>query len=173
MSDVPFQAVWEGDGFKPASPYFQSIADKQYVIGEKYLLTVQQERSVNSHKHYFANLMEAFVNLPERYKDQFPTFDIFRAHGLILTGWRDHQVIIYPTNEAAQETAAMFRPRVSDLEIMVVTENTLTILTAKSQSLRAMGKEDFAKSKADVLAWAWNLVGVDPEVGAANAGRAA
>jgi hypothetical protein len=172
MSDVPFQAVWEGDGFKPASPYWQNVGDKRFVIGERYLLTEQQERSVGAHRHYFANLKEAFDNLPERYRDQFPTIEIFRAHGLILTGWRDHSVEIFASADDAIKAASLIRPR-TKLEIVVVTENTVTILSAKSQSQRAMGKKDFAKSKADVLAWAWNLVGVDPEVGAANAGRAA
>jgi hypothetical protein len=172
MSDAPFQAIWQGDGFTPASPFFQRMGDKQFLIGEKYLLNVQQERSVNAHRHYFANLKEAFDNLPERYRDQFPTIEIFRAHGLILTGWRDHSVEIFASADDAIKAASLIRPR-TKLEIVVVNENTVTILSAKSQSQRAMGRKDFAKSKADVLAWAWGLVGVDPEVGAANAGRAA
>jgi RNase H-fold protein (predicted Holliday junction resolvase) len=172
LSDVPFQAVWQGDGFTPATPYFQRMADKQFVIGEKYLLNVQQERSVRAHQHYFANLKEAFDNLPERYQADFPDIAIFRAHGLIVTGWRDVVVSVFATADDAKKMAALVQGY-DRLAVVVVNEHVVTVMRAKSQSLRAMGKKDFAKSKADVLAWAWGLVGVDPEVGAANAGRAA
>jgi hypothetical protein len=166
----PFPLVWTDEGcFRPATPYWQSKADKRFVVGLKYLMVELQERSVKAHRHYFANLKEAFDNLPEGH--EFADVEALRARALIMTGWREEEVTIWSTKQDA-ERFVKYRQR-SKHELVVVNDNNVVVFRPKSQSLRAMGKKDFMQSKQDVLAWCWALVGVDPEIGAANAGRAA
>jgi hypothetical protein len=45
--------------------------------------------------------------------------------------------------------------------IVTVREAVVTVYTAKSQSMRAMGRETFQKSKDDVLAWAEAFIEVN------------
>jgi hypothetical protein len=173
MSDTtPFPLSWDGECFKPPTPYWQNKADQRFVIGMKYLMIEQLERSINAHRHYFVTLHEAWQNLPEDKTSEFPSLEHFRKRGLVATGWRDETVIVLEDSEQAERAASLVQELDSFL-VVVKHDNTVTVLTPKSQSLREMGSKDFQKSKRDVLGWAWALVGVDPDVGAANAGRAA
>lgn len=174
MNDTtPFPLIWTDEGcFQPPTPYWEKKADERFVIGLKYLMIEQLERSINAHRHYFANLHEAWTNVPEDRTAEFPSIEHFRKRGLIATGWRDETVSVFSSHDDALKSAALILPR-TEFEVVVVHQNTVTVLTPKSQSMRAMGAKDFQKSKADVLGWAWGIVGVDPETGNANAGRAA
>ena len=49
-----------------------------------------------------------------------------------------------------------------DYAIVSADATTVTVYTAKSQSMKAMGRRKFQKSKADVLALIEKLIGVDP-----------
>ena len=56
----------------------------------------------------------------------------------------------------------------------VVTRGPLVVVREpKSQSVQAMGAEDFQRSKDDVLGWVSNLIGVAPETLTRESGRAA
>ena len=41
---LPVAMEWTGDSAVPATPYFQKIADKQFVVGEIYNLVVMEPR---------------------------------------------------------------------------------------------------------------------------------
>lgn len=169
---TPFPVIWDGEVFKPATPYWQSKAEHRFVAGQKYLMIEQLERSINAHRHYFANLYEAYTNLPEDRSWEFPDLEVFRHRGLIATGWRDETVIACKDGDEAHKVAALVQ-QYDRFALVVVSGNLVTILRARSQSMRLMGAKDFQKSKIDVLGWAWNLCGIDPETGEINTGRAA
>ena len=171
MTEAPMPMTWDGEAMKPASPYWAKKADERFVIGQRYMIEERLERSAKSHQHYFANLHEAWMNLPEKEAERFPTVEHLRKFALIKTGHYDSESLVLPSHDDALRVASFVRR--DDFTIVVVSENLVVRYTAKSQSARAMDKGEFQKSKDDVLAFVWGLVGVDPATGNANAGQAA
>ena len=137
-----------------------ALSDHHYVIGERYLLIEHEDRSMRSHRHFFACVATAWENLNEEALQEFPTPDALRKRALIRTGYRDERSIVCSTKAEALRVAAFLKPA-DPLALVVVHENTVTEYKAKSQSLAAMGKEEFAKSKDDVLTYLSNMIGVD------------
>jgi hypothetical protein len=68
--------------------------------------------------------------------------------------------------------AAFVRPT-DDFAIVTATGATVTVWTAKSQSVKAMGGKDFQVSKQAVLDVIADLIGVSPETLSREAGQAA
>lgn len=171
MSDhiPPLVFAYDGEAMVPVHP---RLADKHFVVGEKYALAPCEVRSAASHKHYFGSLNEAHDNLPEEAAQQFPTTDHLRKYCLIRAGYRDERSIACSSKAEAQRIAAFVKP-MDDFAIVTVTEGLVTVYTAKSQSMRAMGKKVFQESKDKVLDLAWGLCGVDAREAAANVGKAA
>lgn len=147
-------------------------ADRQYVVGEVYLLAVTEERSWASHGHYFAALNEAWKNLPEELADQYPTVEHMRKRALIKVGYRDERSIVCASKAEAHRVAAFIRP-LDGYAFVIVCENVVIHLTAKSQSSRAMGKKDFEESKRAVLDIVARMVKVTTEQLEKNAGASA
>lgn len=156
----PLRCVYEGAGvFRALSP---ELAAEHYGQGEVVTLTPAEDRSMRSHSHYFAALGEAFNNLPDHLAAQYPSFDHFRKRGLIATGHRDERSIACASKAEAARVAAFMRP-MDDFAVVIVSEAVVTAYTAKSQSMRAMGKERFQASKDDVLEWAASQIGVSAQ----------
>jgi hypothetical protein len=153
-------------------PLRRTFADRTYVDGEVYRLGVIEDRSANSHSHYFAAINEAWSNLPDALSARYPTSEHFRRTGLIETGWCDTHTLVCSSKAEARRVAAFARP-IDEFSIVVAKECTVTRYSAKSQSYRAMGKEDFQKSKDDVLAWAASQIGATKDDLTRNAGKAA
>lgn len=173
MNDAsPIPLIWRAGSFVPATKAQAKRCAEQFEEGRRYFLVEHQERSTATHNHYFVQLQEAFDNLPEDIAHEFPTFEKFRATGLIATGFYDERRIICATEEGARRMAAFIAP-LAPLAIVSVHGQALVVRTAKSQSYRSMDKATFRKSKEAVLAWAWGLCGVDAETGNREAGRAA
>jgi hypothetical protein len=89
------------------------------------------------------------------------TSEHLRKRALIMTGWRDETSLVLPSKAEALKVAAWSRQGLDEHAVISVSGTTVVRLVAKSQSLRAMGKEDFTKSKADVLGWIEDLIGID------------
>lgn len=155
----PLMFVWEGDVMRPLSP---RMADKNYVVGEKYLMVPHEERSAASHAHEFAWLRDAWSNLPEDIADQFPTQEHLRKRALIDAGFYDETMVDAGSNAAAVRVASAFRGM--DGFALVVVRGPLVIRrSAKSQSRRSMNKEEFQKSKTAIMEIIANMIGVKPE----------
>lgn len=169
---APILCHWDGESFIPASPAWAKRADDRYVVGERYYVELSEERSINSHRHFFASIAEAWKNLPDDQAMRFPTPDHFRKHGLIMTGWRDERTFVCASHAEALRFAAFVRP-MDEYAVIVVREAVVKVWTAKSQSTKAQGKKDFQKSKDDVLAWCAEQVGVTADALRDNAARAA
>lgn len=153
-------------------PLRASRADRIYTDQEVYRLGVIEERSANSHSHYFAALHESWLNLPEHLVEQFPTEEALRKRALIEKGWHNSHTITLTSKAEAARVAAFMKPQ-DEFAVVVLRGTTVTRYVAKSQSAQAMGREDFQKSKQDVLDYCAGLIGTSTEDVKANAGRAA
>lgn len=160
MTAPPIPFVWSGEVFAPLSN-FARVARENYGAGEVVSLIPHEPRSAASHGHYFARLHDIWLSLPEAQTARFLNEEAFRKHGLIATGYRDERSIVCTSKAEAQRVAAFVRP-MDEYAIVTVREAVVTVYTAKSQSMRAMGKADFQKSKDDVLAWAEALLEREP-----------
>jgi len=147
MNPMVFQ--WNGEAMV-VLPRFARDADLRFVIGERYTLDEIQERSAATHKHYFASINSAWASMPETIAAQWPTSEHLRKFCLIKAGYHDHRSIVARSRAEAQRLAAFIRP-MDDFAIVTVNECVVDVYTAKSQSHRAMGKQEFAKSKEAVL----------------------
>lgn len=154
----PVPCVWDGDAFVPPSR-FAKLCDKHFVVGESYPLVVHEARSQASHSHYFAALNEAWKNLREDVAERFPTSEHLRKYALVKAGFADERSIVCASKAEAQRVAAFIRP-MDDYAVIVVREATIKVFTAKSQSMRAMGKADFQASKEAVLDVVSGMIGV-------------
>lgn len=162
MTERPIQMRWQGDGFMPVNAYWAKEADKVFVIGEVCGVVAIEERSAKSHAHYFASINEAWQNLPEHLAGKFGSAEHLRKWCLIKAGYRDQRSIVV----GSRAEALRLVPFIKGLdEFAVVTADgaTVTAYTAKSQSMRAMGKKDFQESKDAVLRVASELIGVTPD----------
>jgi hypothetical protein len=152
---------WDGEAFRPHSR-FSKICASSFVIGELYDAEFIEHRSMRSHRHYFADLKTAWMNLPETISGEFPTPEHLRARGLIETGYRDEFRFVCSTSRDAANAAAACT-RGNDYAVVSINDRVAVVLIPKSQSLKAMGNVDFKASKQAVLDWAWGLVGLKPQ----------
>lgn len=170
MNAIPPLAFnWTGDAMSPKLP---KLADKFYVVGEVYRLAPHEERSAVSHRHYFAMINEAHNNLPEELAERLPTPEHLRKYALIRAGYRDERAIVCSSKGEAMRVAAFVRP-IDDFAFVDTDGLVVTVYTAKSQSMRAMGKKTFQASKDSVLRVIAELIGTDPATLRENAARAA
>lgn len=158
MTDPVVLAQWDGDAFVPSGNIWKKRANERYVVGELYLLEPQEERSERSHRHYFASIREAFINLPDEAAERFANPEALRKFALIRTGYRDERSIVCASRAEAGRLAAFIQP-MDGFAVVVVVEATVTVYTAKSQSRKAMGKAVFQESKAKVLDYIAGLMG--------------
>jgi hypothetical protein len=167
--NTPLPFKWDGQAMIPAWP---RMASKQFVAGETYPLIVQEQRSAVSHNHYFACVHDAWLNLPEDMAVHFPTEEHLRKYALIKAGYTDHRSIGCASQEEAQRIAAFIKP-MDTYAMVIMTDCVVTVYTAKSQSLKAMGKREFAASKEKVLEILSLMAGTTVAELTSNAGQAA
>lgn len=161
---IPF--FYDGEVMRPKIP---RLADRYYVAGESYTLVPHEDRSSKSHRHYFASVAEAWANLREQDAARFRTADHMRKWALIRAGYRDERSIVAPSKADAKRIAAFIRP-MDEFAVITVIDAVVTVYTAKSQSMRAMGKKEFAESKQAVLDILAAMIGVSvDELGKARA----
>lgn len=155
MSAAALLYVWDGEVFRPL-PHFVARANKQFVIGLRYRLVEEEERSIASHRHEFARIGELFQNWPEWLELQFGSADDLRKHALIMSGWRHERRFACSSNKDARLLAAVIEEGAREYILVSIAGNVVIRWTAKSQRMRgegAMSKADFQKSKSDVLEW--------------------
>lgn len=170
-SDLPFPFEWDGEAMRPPPGAWSLRAAARYAKGKRYLFVEQNIRSKRSHDHYFAALNDAWSNLPERLAADFPTEEHLRKYALIKTGYYHLQIDVMDTERDAQRLAVAARRH--DFEIVKVTGTAVYRFSPKSQSIAAMGADEFQKSKQAVLDYVSGLISVSPETLAAEAGQSA
>lgn len=155
----PIVCQYDGEAFYPLKR-FRRECDDRFVVGERYVLEEVQQRSAASHRFYFAALNECWQSLPEHLAPRFPTSEHLRKHALIKAGYRDERSIVCASKAEAQRVAAFVRP-MDDYAIVMVSGAIVTQYTAKSQSMKAMGKEAFRESMDAVLNVLAEMIGSD------------
>jgi hypothetical protein len=151
--------AWDGAALRPL-PAFAAIAER-FAVGEVVWLEPAAARSQPNHRHYFACVREAWINLPERLALQFPTEEHLRKYALIKARFCDQRSIVCASNTEAQRIAAFVGP-LDDYAIVSVEDRLVTVITAKSQSAGEMSKARFQASKDAVLGVLAEMIGADP-----------
>lgn len=147
---------WDGECMRPLQRY-HNLANAEFVVGERYRMEVQEDRSWVSHKHQFAWLHEAWLSLPERIAARFLNEDQLRRHALIAGGFCDSTSVAC-TSRAEAERWFQILTKDDPYCIVKIEGNTLIRFTARSQSMRAMGAKDFQRSKQAVLDYVAGLL---------------
>lgn len=163
MSGDLIQCVFDGDTFRPASDSQRRLARKRFGEGEVVMMDVQHERSWKSHDHQFATIRGMWGSLPESLAEMpyAKSADTLRKHALIASGFADCETIDAGSKAAAERIAASLS-RMATLAhgycVVSVNGPVVRCYTPQSQSMRAMGGADFAKSKRAVLEWIEGLI---------------
>jgi len=157
---------------RPPGNYWPVQADKRFVVGVQYRLVEFHDRSENSHRAYFAALHEAWQNLADDQLERWPTSEHLRKWALIKSGYCDERSIVAASKAEALRLVAFMRP-LDDYAVVIAKDSVINVYTAKSQSIRAMGKTDFGDSKSKVLDIVAGLIGVSSDELRQNAEKAA
>lgn len=157
----PIDAFWDNEAevFRPASNYWARRAAKQFAAGEILHLEHVEERSGNSHRHFFAAIQSAFDNLPPLWAEQFKSPEHLRRFCLIKAGICNSQSMPCGTAAAARKFAAFLRP-MDEFAVVDVRGSVVTVFTAKSMSYKTMPKDEFQKAKTAVLDALADMLGV-------------
>jgi hypothetical protein len=169
-ASAPVGFTWDGEAMRPSSRFRQQC-DRQFVVGQQYVLEERMERSSVSHRHYFASINELWHSLPERLSAEFPSPEHLRKRALIRCGYRDQRSVVCASHAEALRVAAFIRPVDSYAEVSV-SGSVVVHLTAVSQNLKSMDRKTFGESKNAVLEWICELVGADPTLIQADAASA-
>jgi hypothetical protein len=154
----PVEYHWDGRAMIP-QPRFVALCKKQYTPGECYVLGVNEERSIASHRHYFAAINEAWQNLPEDKVARYPSAEHLRKWALIKSGYHNERSIVCDSKKQADAIVA-FIEALDEFSVTLVKGPVVKVYTAKSQAVDSMGREEFEKSKADVLAILGETIGL-------------
>jgi len=171
---APVSFTWDGEAMTPSSQFHARNADSEFVVGERYTLVEEKQRSDKTHNHEFAVIADAWANLPEQYADEAwaQSPEHLRKYALIKARFCDTQTFACGSYAEAERWAANIRP-MDEFSLVVVRGSTVIRYTAKSQSRKAMDAAEFQRSKQAVLEFISGLIGVAPETLAKEAGMAA
>lgn len=136
--------------------------------GEVVIVTIERGRSMTSHKHQFAYIKEAWLNLPETLRDApwAETPETLRKHALIATGFSQTYTLDCGANATAHRVKAALVAAEAGKHgyaIGQVRGPVVTIWTPESQSMRAMGGKRFQEAKTAILDWLSAQIGVSPQ----------
>jgi len=154
--------VWNGEAMIPMRP---KAADKEFVVGRRYLLEQASERSWISHQQQFAWIGEAWANLPEGLADLYPTPEHLRKRALIQAGFYTEVVIDAGSKAAALRMAAYARGE-DEFAVVFVRGPLVIVRKAKSQHMHGhdrMDKAEFERSKTAIMEVIAEMIGVTPE----------
>ena len=151
--------VWDGEVFRPESEFMLRRASERFGTGEVIMLSAEEERSMRSHRHYFAQLTDLWRTLPERFalEPWAQSSEHLRRYLLIRSGFSDTTTYACASTAEASRLAAATKPMAAR-GIAVARRPQGLRATAKSQSVKAMGRADFQRSKDAVLGLAETLV---------------
>jgi hypothetical protein len=155
MSET-FPLLYEGNGL------FRCLHPKRVKldVGAVHGWQMAENRSSESHRHFFAVVNEAWRNLPEDLADDFPSPEHLRKWALIKAGFCSETRIVCANNSEAM-TLATKAKSLDKYSVVAIDGKTVTIWTADSQRRDAMGRKTFQEAKERALHIISNLLGVD------------
>lgn len=162
MNIAPTMFQWDGEAMVPASRYWASQCDRQFVVGERYRLAEEHERSQVSHNHEFVFVAEAWNSLPDHLLEQYPSPEHLRKYALIRKGFCTMVQHPCPSKAEAERLQAALAGHVDKYALVIRREAVVTVYEAESQSFRSMGKKRFQESKTAIMEFVGDLIGVDP-----------
>jgi len=154
---------WTGIGMLPLNP---RAAEKAFEIGQTYRLEPWMDRSPASQAHYFAAINDAFDKLPPHLAQRFRSPDHLRKYALCQTGYCEERVIVCSSKAGAGRLAA-FIGSLDEYAVVTASGPAVAVLTARSQSARAMDRKTFAASKTAVLEYIDSLLHIPKGAAAA------
>lgn len=157
---TPIMMQWDGEAMVPASPYWEARADKQFVIGETYKMVEHHDRTEATHNHYFASIANAWRTLPDELISEYPSAEHLRKKMLVKCGYADERSIVCASKADALRVAAFIKP-MDEHAVVTAREAVVRVYTAQSQSMKAMGRQEFQQSKQAVLEEIDKLLGVE------------
>ena len=171
MKTRPAVFYWSGQAMIP-QPRFMPLCNKQYAVGETYPLLPVEERSMASHSQFFAAIHDGWMNIPESMAARWPTETHLRKWCLIESNFFEEKEFEFETVDAAKRFAAFYR-KVDDYARIFPHDKKVIIRFAKSQSLAAMGKDQFQASKKAVLELIESMIDVEKGTLEKEAGQSA
>lgn len=159
---------WQGGILYPVGPYAMQAAREAMSEGDVVLVEIDHPRTMQTHKHEFAVIRDAFHHLPETLQGMpwAQTPETLRKHALIVTGYCHTSAVDCGSKAAAERVAAILQAQATAAHgyaIVQLRGPVVTLFTPESQSFRAMGKTRFQESKTAVLDWIAGQIGVRPE----------
>lgn len=164
---VPIQCLWTGGEFKPL-PRFLPLARAAYGAGEVLRLAPVDERTDASHKQEFAWIRDVWQTLPESLAGAYQSPEHLRKTALIMTGWCYTRDYPCASRKEAVRLAAALKAEADEYAVVQLEDAVVRIHRAKSQAKNKMKRADWEASKADIMRWIGDLIGVDPKVLAAR-----
>lgn len=168
----PIVFTWTEDGVMKPLHHFTRTCDKQFVVGVEYRMVVEEDRSMASHRRYFACLREAWRNLPENLVPLFPDPEKLRKWVLVKCNYADVDSMVCESPLDAVHFAYYIGKTVQDA-IVVQKGRVIHIYTPKSQSTRSMNKQEFLESSNAVLDYVSTMISTSRADLEANADQAA
>lgn len=143
---------WTGEVLEPLG-YFRQMAAAEFKPGETYRLVEVETRSMNSHKHFFACINEAWRNLreDEEQRNLFPSPEHLRKWALTYTPFCDvHEY--RASSQAEAQRVARFLASESEYSRVEIRNAVVRHFKPLSQALQAMpNNKIFQQSKTAVL----------------------
>lgn len=158
---IPLRCMWTGNSLVPDKRTLAHCI-KEFGDGEIVTLERNEERSEASHRHTFAWLHQAYLNLPEHLARKHPSEEALRKWALIETGYCHEDISVWDSAKDAMTAGLMMR-KLDTYCVVVVSGRTVRRYTAMSQSVRSMGKKTFQESKTAIMDLISSLIGVSPE----------
>lgn len=163
-----FRARWDGSTLTPTGHYGLAAAREAMEPGDVVVVEVDHPRSINSHRHQFAEINSAWRHLPEAVQGLpwAASPKTMRKHALIVTGYRNTYTLDCGANATAERVKGALQAAEAGRHgyaISQVRGPVVTVWTPESQSMRAMGGKRFQESKEAVLNWIAGQIGVTPE----------
>jgi hypothetical protein len=140
--------------------------ERDYEAGAVYALVPYDERSRESHNHYFACVAAAWATLPEDIAPKFPTADYLRKWALVQARYCKIKTFVGANERDALMVERLFDgdDALTSGDVFVTRHGTIVhVMRPFSQSQKAMGRERFEQSKRDVLDVIAGLIGVHPD----------
>jgi hypothetical protein len=172
---IVFQWNAEEQAMRPSTRYLHACS--KFEDGAEYVLAEVENRSMASHSHDFASVNEAWTQLPERIASSFPTAEHLRKWALIQCGFFEQREIEMDSRLDANRMARYIRvdDHFSRIKVEIVAEGKWMVIVrrAQSQAIGKMSKDEFQKSKQDVLDLLAQMIEVPRGTLAKEAGRSA
>lgn len=133
--------------------------EAHFVYGHRYTLERYEHGQRARDRAYHAELRSKYDSLPEDYALAFPTYDDFRAHALIKTGYFKRRFVTFDSPELARKNLSIIAALMAHQQhaIVLAVDNVVEIVQPESQKCshnEDMDREKLHQSYKDVLDFA-------------------